>query len=211
MQNAPEINWLLVAIQTLVPSFVALGVGIWVSRMTENYKKEISKELESYKHQLQSDFQTKFYEFQTRYSILYRERAEAVKTLYSLLAKTNSEITQFFFDSGGDYGLIDRNNVINKFEELIDFNQANQIFFSEEIKNHLNSIMHAFSKVIFVSDDFRENHEFMRAIKEKRKYEPNEFKERFKISEIVGDKPFEIALEKINTEIPELMKLLERV
>ncbi len=82
---------------------VQILLAYWLSRVTErhkrdlskeieDYKKVISKELEAYRIQLQAEFQTKFHEFQTRYSLLHQKRAEAIETLFALLAKVQNDL-----------------------------------------------------------------------------------------------------------------------
>jgi hypothetical protein len=105
MQNEQEINWLAILLPSLVVALSAIIVQIllafWLSKVTENYKKDlnedlgkkiedykgqISKELENHKMQLQSDFQTEFYEFQTKFSVFHQKKAEVIERLFELLA-----------------------------------------------------------------------------------------------------------------------------
>src|SRR6266496_2187747 len=107
MLNAQTINWFSVLAPSLITGLFVVLVQIllayWLSKVTERHKRDLSKEIEDYKKvigkelegyriQLQAEFQTKFHEFQTRYSLLHQKRAEAIETLFALLAKVQNDL-----------------------------------------------------------------------------------------------------------------------
>ena len=159
MQSSQSINWLATLAPSLITSFFLVITQIlvagWLSRRTERYKRDlskeiedhkkvISKELEGYKVQLQADFQTEFYEFQTRYSLLHQKRAEAIETLFGLLAKVQNDLqilaawenlsrtetrAEFYAKSQKD------------FEALIDFFDQKRIYFDSVVSGRVRALV----------------------------------------------------------------------
>lgn len=171
MQNSQEINWFMILAPSLIVGLSAIIVQIllayWLSKVSENYKKDLSKEIESYKTelnkelenhkiQLQSDFQTRFFEFQTRYSLFYQKRANAIEKVYSLTTKMNSNIKQFHFDTIYKTGLFDPSDIAKQFEELVDCKDENRILFGDNINENLDSMTKKMGKFLLMISEQNE-------------------------------------------------------
>lgn len=159
MQNPQSINWFAVLAPSLITGFFVVLVQIllayWLSRVTErhkqdlsreieDYKKVISKELEGYRIQLQAEFQTKFHEFQTRYSLLHQKRAEAIETLFALLAKVQNDLQVW-----AAWEVLSRKGTKlewhvktrEDFQNLIDFYDEKRIYFDVPIGTCVRAIV----------------------------------------------------------------------
>src|SRR5229473_2785187 len=159
MQNGQNINWFVVAAPSLITGTFVVVVQIllayWLSRVTErlkrdlskeieDYKKVISKELEAYRIQLQAEFQTKFHEFQTRYSLLHQKRAEAIETLFALLAKVQNDLqvrAAWENLSRKETKLEWHIKTREDFQRLIDFYDEKRIYFDIPISTCVRAIV----------------------------------------------------------------------
>lgn len=177
MQNSQEINWFVILAPSLIVGLFAVIVQIllayWLSKVSENYKKDLSKEiegykaelnkeLENYKFQLQSDFQTKFYEFQTRFSLFQQRKAEAIKCVYTAFVEIELQLneinnfTNWLAALDGNFknhtvqqkalGIKDKS--IEKLNELEVVCNSNKIYFDLDISKEIDETKSLFSKLI---------------------------------------------------------------
>lgn len=159
MQNAQGINWFAILAPSVISGLLVILVQIlstlWLSKNTERYKRDLSKdiedykkvisrELEDYKVQLQAEFQTTFYEFQTRYSLLHQKRAEAIETLFALLAKVQNDLQVWAAwknlsrkESKLEWHIKTRDD----FQRLIDFYDEKRIYFDTPIGTCVRAIV----------------------------------------------------------------------
>jgi len=95
MQNSQQISWWLEIIKIAIPSFITLAIGLWLSRKTESYKKELSKEIEDYK----KDISKELYKYQTKFSVYHQKQAEVIAEIYGLFAELEyvlNQVTHWF-------------------------------------------------------------------------------------------------------------------
>jgi hypothetical protein len=59
MQNTQEINWLAIILPSVITGlfvlFTQATLAIWLTKVSERYKKDLSKELEDYKSSINAN------------------------------------------------------------------------------------------------------------------------------------------------------------
>jgi hypothetical protein len=149
MQNAPaEVNWLVIIVPSLIVGvftiLVQLLVAFWLTRVTENVKREVTLELERNKAQLQSEFQTNLYEFQTRYSLLHQRRADAIEKMYEILIDLGTMVEHTRYKTGEQRKAAVQ-ETIDKHHEYINFYLKNQLYFDDELGKSIEEVRDLFS------------------------------------------------------------------
>ncbi|HEX9927838.1 MAG TPA: hypothetical protein VGB02_04740 [Pyrinomonadaceae bacterium] len=182
MQNSQEINWFAILAPSLIVGLSAVIVQIilafWLSKVTENHKKDLSKEIESYKIQLQSDFQTKFYEFQIRFSTLHQQRADVFQNVYAKINSIERElliVRVSKISPSDEESLVKRIKLLN--ERMVEFDsywREKRIFIDADtckIIDELYSLINDCSKKIYTSNFVEYNELDSKLIKAKKTLE----------------------------------------